>query len=395
MEPTPETPIDIPTMTEESAEGMRRAGLLWMGAGAFAGGALVSLWLGLAALAVRFRLPAPPPGLLILGLLIGGGLFQEGLRIARGEPDVPLPGAEARALRRTLLFLLILVGCGAIAEALAPRLPFLVLPFHIGVAALGPLWWFNLLRWRLHAPWTRREGWWGLGLGSLLVPALALFLEGIAIVLLIFGLLIIRVIVEGPGFLEQWLPWVFSPEGLPELQIERLIADPWIWIGILIGAVILVPLIEEILKPLPAVFRIRDPQARRTQAILYGALGGAGFALAENLLSWQWGTPWALVATGRLGATALHVFNGGLMGWAWSGLRQGRFLESAGAYLFAWLLHGLWNAGAIALSGALLAPLSEEARRLVLPPALISLGITMLTVLGGLWQAWSMLGDEG
>ncbi|MFN3928214.1 MAG: PrsW family glutamic-type intramembrane protease [Thermoflexus sp.] len=393
MESTPETTIDLPTTTEESAEGVRHTGLLWMGAGAFAGGVLISLWLGLAVLAAKFQLPAPPPGLLALGLLVGGGLFQEGLRIARGEPDVSLLGAEAWALRRTLIFLLILVGCGAIAEALAPGLPLLILPFHIGVAALGPLWWFNLLRWRLHAPWTRREGWWGLGLGSLLVPALALFLEGIAIALLAFGFLIIRMIVEGPGFLEQWLSWAFPPEKLPELP-ERLTADPWVWIGVLIGAALLVPLIEEILKPLPAVLRIRDPQAPRTQAILYGALGGAGFALAENLLSWQLGTPWALMATGRLGATALHVFNGGLMGWAWSGLRQGRFLESTGAYLFAWLLHGLWNAGAIALSGALLAPLSEEARALVLPPALISMGIAMLMVLGGLWQAWSMLGDE-
>lgn len=393
MEPTPETTVDISTTTEESAEGLGHAGLLWMGAGAFAGGVLVSLWLGLAALAWRFQLPAPPPGLLVLGLLVGGGLFREGLRITRGEPDVPLPAVRGRMLGRMFVFLLILIGCGAVLEALAPELSLLILPFHIGVAALGPLWWFNFLRWRLHAPWTRRVGWWGLGLGSLLVPALALFMEGIAIALLAFGFLIIRVMVEGPGFLDQWLSWVLSPERLHAFQ-ERLRADPWIWIGILIGAVILVPLIEEILKPLPAVLRIRDPQAPRTQAILYGALGGAGFALAENLLSWQLGVPWAFVAAGRLGATALHVFNGGLMGWAWSGLRRGRFLEGVGAYLLAWLLHGLWNAGAITLNGALFAPLSQEARFLVFPPALISMGITLLTVLGGLWQAWSMLGDE-
>ncbi|WP_322797497.1 hypothetical protein, partial [Thermoflexus sp.] len=146
-----------------------------MGAGALGGGLLVSLWIGLAVLAATLRLPAPSPGLLILGLLMGGGLFREGMRIARGEPDAPFPGAEARVLGRTMVFVFILVGCGAAVEAFAPRLPLLILPFHIGVAILGPWMWFNFLRWRLQTPWSRRAGWWGLGLGSLLVPALALF----------------------------------------------------------------------------------------------------------------------------------------------------------------------------------------------------------------------------
>lgn len=361
-----------------------------MGVGALAGGLLFSLWLGLAALAAMLRLPIPAPGLAVLGLLVGGGLFREGMRIARGEPDAPWPGAETRVLGRTLLFLLILIGCGAIAEAFGSRLPVLILPFHVGVAALGPFLGFNLLRWRLHAPWSRRAGWWALGLGSLLVPALALFLESIAGAVLVLVMLVLRILLEGPGFFTRWFPQGFSPERLSRLP-EGLMADPWLWIGILIGAAVLVPAMEEALKALPAVLRMRDPAASGVSLILYGAMGGAGFALAENMLSWQPGIPWTFTAIGRLGATALHVLNGGMMGWAWSRVRRGRFLEGAGAYLFAWLLHGLWNAGAIVMSSTFILPLSIEARALTLVPALIGMGVALLLVIGGLGWTLPML----
>ncbi|GBD10054.1 hypothetical protein HRbin22_02317 [Candidatus Thermoflexus japonica] len=382
-----------PVIPERVPPHLPSMGLLWMGAGVLAGGLLISLWLALAALAATFRFPIPSPGLLVLGLLVGGGIFREGMRIARGEPDAPLPGAEARALGRNLLLLLILIGCGAIAEAFSPRFPALILPFHVGVAALGPFLGFNLLRWRLHAPWSRRAGWWALGLGSLLVPALAIFLEGIAGAMLVLVLLMLRVLLEGPGFFNRWFPPGFSPERLSMLP-EALVADPWLWIGILIGAVALVPAMEEALKPLPAALRMRDPAVSGASLILYGAIGGAGFALTENMLSWQPGIPWTFTAIGRLGTTALHILNGGITGWAWSRVRQGRFLEGAGAYLFAWLLHGLWNAGAILMSGTFLIPLPPEVRAMMLLPALIGMGMAVLLVIGGLGWVLPMLGEE-
>ncbi|MDW8065910.1 MAG: PrsW family glutamic-type intramembrane protease [Anaerolineae bacterium] len=359
-----------------------------MGAGALSGGALVSLWIGLAVVAGILRLPIPPPGLLILGLLVGGGLFWEGMRIARGEPDAPFSKAEARVWGRMVVFVFILVSCGAAVEALAPRSPLLILPFHVGVAILGPWMWFNLLSWRLQTPWSRRAGWWGLGLGSLLIPALALFVEGIAVGMLAVLLLAARVLLEGPGFLQLWLPLSFSPERLSTPSVEHLIADPWVWIGVLIGGVVLVPGIEEALKSFPPALRMRDPTASEASLILYGAISGAGFALMENLLSWQPGGPWTATAIGRLGTTALHILSGGIMGWAWSQVRLLRFLEGITAYLLAWLLHSLWNTGAIVMGGALLVPLSQQARALVLLSALIGIGLTLVLVIGGL--AWAL-----
>jgi hypothetical protein len=188
---------------EEVAGRSSPTGALWVAAGLLTGVALGGLWLGLAALAALLSAPMPPPGLLLLGLLMGIGLFQEGIRITRGIPDALLPVPTLAAQVRMLSFLLILIGCGTVVERLAPDLPIVLLPLHAGIAVLGPLWWFNLLRQRLAASWSRRRTWWGLGLGGLAAPGLALLLEGMALVGLGLGLLIARLVVEGPDFIRR------------------------------------------------------------------------------------------------------------------------------------------------------------------------------------------------
>ncbi|WP_448596066.1 PrsW family glutamic-type intramembrane protease [Thermoflexus hugenholtzii] len=385
---------EIPSLEvrEEVAERSSPTGALWVAAGLLTGMALSGLWLGLAALAALLSAPMPPPGLLLLGLLMGIGLFQEGIRITRGIPDALLPVPTPAAQVRMLSFLLILIGCGAVVERLAPDLPIVLLPLHAGIAVLGPLWWFNLLRQRLAASWSRRRTWWGLGLGGLAAPGLALLLEGVALVGLGLGLLIARLVVEGPDFIRRWFPMGFPPGAPPVVPTERLLGDPWVWAALLIGGAGLVPLIEELVKPLPAFLRARAPTA---EGILYGALGGAGFAIAENLLNWTLGAPWALTALGRLGASALHVFNSALMGWAWGMLRQGRPGAGLGAYLLVVLLHSLWNAGALLLGIGFLTPLPDRVRVLIAPPVLIGMGAVGLAVLIGLgWALPALAGGE-
>jgi hypothetical protein len=393
--PIPEDPSEryhSAEAREEVAERSSPTGALWVAAGLLTGVALGGLWLGLAALAALLSAPMPPPGLLLLGLLMGIGLFQEGLRITRGIPDALLPVPTLAAQVRMLSFLLILIGCGAVVERLAPDLPIVLLPLHAGIAVLGPLWWFNLLRQRLAASWSRRRTWWGLGLGGLAAPGLALLLEGMALVGLGLGLLIARLVVEGPDFIRRWFPMGFPPGAPPVVPTERLLGDPWVWAALLIGGAGLVPLIEEAVKPLPAFLRARAPTA---EGILYGALGGTGFAIAENLLNWTLGAPWALTALGRLGASALHVFNSALMGWAWGMLRQGRPGAGLGAYLLVVLLHSLWNAGALLLGIGFLTPLPDRVRVLIAPPVLIGMGAVGLAVLIGLgWALPALAGGE-
>ncbi len=393
--PIPEGPSEeIPSAEarEEVAERPSPTGALWVAAGLLTGVALGGLWLGLAALAALLGAPMPPPGLLLLGLLMGIGLFQEGIRITRGIPDALLPIPTRAAQVRMLAFLLILIGCGAVVERLAPDLPLVLLPLHAGIAVLGPLWWFNLLRQRLAASWSRRRTWWGLGLGGLAAPGLALLLEGVALVGLGLGLLMARLVVEGPDFIRRWFPMGFPSGAPPVVPTERLLGDPWVWAALLIGGAGLVPLIEEAVKPLPAFLRARAPTA---EGILYGALGGAGFAIAENLLNWTLGAPWALTALGRLGASALHVFNSALMGWAWGMLRQGRPGAGLGAYLLVVLLHSLWNAGALLLGIGFLTPLPDRVRVLIAPPVLIGMGAVGLAVLIGLgWALPALAGGE-
>jgi len=390
---TPTPAIAPPAAEESPPPGLRSAGLLWMGAGALVGGSLVSLWVLLAVLAAMLQLPIPSPGLAVLGLWVGGGLFREGRRIARGEPDVPLPAVEGRALTRAMCFTLILAGCGAIAEVLFPQQALPILPFHIGVALLAPMVAFDLLRWRMRMPWSRRAAWWGWGLGGFLAPALAMFLEAVAGAFLVLSLLLLRVLLEGPGFLTGPLPGTFPPGPLGPSLPARWLADPWVWVGLLIGAAVLIPPLEEALKSLPAALRVRDPGVSDAALILYGAMGGAGFALAENLVGWQPGVPWTPTIVGRLGATALHVLTGGVTGWGWSRLRRRRFGEGIAAYLLAGLIHGLWNAGVVALNGAFLAPLPAAVRTGVALLALTAMGIALGLTLGGLGWALPALGS--
>jgi hypothetical protein len=385
---------EIPSLEarKEVTERSSPTGLLWMAAGLLTGVALSGLWLGLAALAAPLAAPAPPPGILLLGLLMGVGLFQEGRRINRGMPDIPLPAPTGSAQAWAFALLLLLAGGGAVVGQLAPAAPWLTLPFHAGIAVLGPLWWFNLLRQRLSSPWSRRRTWWGLGLGSLAAPALVLFLEGIALAGLGLGLLVARLVVEGPDFVRRWFPTGLPPGTPPVVYLERLLEDPWIWVALLIGGAGLVPLIEEAVKPLPAFLRPRVSTADR---ILYGALGGAGFAIAENLLVWTPGAPWVLIALGRLAVSALHIFNSALMGWAWEMLRRGRPLGGLGAYLLVVLVHGLWNAGALLLGIGSLDPFPDQVRVLAAFPVLIGMGAVGLAVLLGLgWALPALAGGE-
>jgi hypothetical protein len=110
---------------------------------------------------------------------------------------------------------------------------------------------------------------------------------------------------------------------------------------------IIVPLIEEMLKPL-AVWLFARKIESPAQGFALGVLSGAAFALFESLnASADGSTTWAVIVTARTGTSLLHMMTSGLVGWgiasAFGERRIGRFFA---AYALAVLIHGIWNAAA-------------------------------------------------
>jgi len=110
---------------------------------------------------------------------------------------------------------------------------------------------------------------------------------------------------------------------------------------------------------------------------------GAGFALTENLFNGALGgvEGWTLGAVARFGATVMHCFTGGLVGWGWGQLWTARRpLRFLGAYVAAVTVHGVWNAAAVGIVLLSASLLTHEVSGLGL--ALKSLGL--LTFVGTL-----------
>ena len=111
---------------------------------------------------------------------------------------------------------------------------------------------------------------------------------------------------------------------------------------------VLVPLIEELFKPL-AVWIFAQKIESPTQGFAMGLLSGASFALVESLNASGAGTEtWPVIVTIRAGTSMLHIMASGLMGWGIvSAFRERRILRLFAAYFSAVLIHGVWNACAV------------------------------------------------
>jgi RsiW-degrading membrane proteinase PrsW (M82 family) len=136
-----------------------------------------------------------------------------------------------------------------------------------------------------------------------------------------------------------------------------LLRQPWILFGIYAGLALLIPLLEEFIKPLALWFLIgRDLDPASGLAL--GAIAGAGFALPETLLNLAGSAAnpeWLGLAIGRFGTSLLHVATTALTGMAIaSAWRSRRFHWLFLAFTLSCGLHGLWN-GLTITSG--LAPL--------------------------------------
>lgn len=142
-----------------------------------------------------------------------------------------------------------------------------------------------------------------------------------------------------------------NPESDEALKlIAPILKKPIVVTTILIYFSILVPFVEELLKPLGVwlfAARLDSP----AQGFALGALCGAGYTLIETINAGSQVAEWSGLLFTRIGTDLLHITTSALMGGAivlaW---HKRRYLRLFGTYLLAILLHGLWNTSAVSFS---------------------------------------------
>lgn len=323
----------------------------------------------------------------LVGLLVLPSAWYALRRLAGREdaPWQPSRRLQLGLLAAILLFPLVL-WLGDQVSRQAGLAVWLLPGLHLLAVGLPIAWFFGLGSRGL--PFGARQRFWGaLGASLVAAPLLIFILE----VLILGGLVGLAVLALStrPDDLETFNRLLqrltLSPGSPTALRtiLRPYLLDPLVGYAVLVFGAGIVPLVEELLKPL-GVWLLLGRRLPPAQGFVLGLAGGAGYALFESLVLASSVESWATVAATRMGTSLLHVATSGLMGWAlalaWSEGRQ--FLRLGLAYLAASALHGLWNALALLSAGAaLLGPGLEAGHLLLLAGRIAPLGLAALAVI--------------
>ncbi|MBN1148702.1 MAG: PrsW family intramembrane metalloprotease [Anaerolineales bacterium] len=212
---------------------------------------------------------------------------------------------------------------------------------------------------------------WGVfSSGLVLAPTLVLVLEGAAMVA--FALLGGLALANQPELVSELYSlseWLVYSEPSQEMILELLapyLFQPAVILAVLAFGSVVVPLIEELLKPI-GVWLLVGSNMRPAAGFAAGALSGAGYALFESLALTSSGEDWVFMVVARIGTAVIHILTTGLTGWALAlAWQRGRYPLLGVAYLGAVFIHGLWNALTLFFSFATLAKMQNLA--VELPP---------------------------
>ncbi len=250
------------------------------------------------------------------------------------------------------LLVVVYVLLVAVGSLVYSRTPFnwLLMPGINVLAFTLPIIIFLMLGLRALQPFSAQRRWGIFNLGFMFTPVLIIILEIVGMIL-VFVLL---AILFGMGFFpdmqeiikefsEMFLSGVPTNPYLLEDQFYELMQQPIILIGVISFIAVFVPIVEELLKPLMVYFsrpRLLTPQ----EGWALGLLSGAGFTLLESLGNATIGEGWTFISIVRVGTSALHMFNTGLIGYTLVLARKNkRYLRLALVFLGTMLLHGVWN----------------------------------------------------
>ncbi|MFM8424576.1 MAG: PrsW family glutamic-type intramembrane protease, partial [Chloroflexota bacterium] len=289
--------------------------------------------------------------ILLLLLLCGWFILQKtrGLELADLPFKFPFAPWMWGVLPAIVIFSIALGGLATLAEL--QWLNWIVLPALTVLVIVPPIWLlFGIAsngldlgpRWRFFSIFSL-----GLTIGPLVMIVIELV---VLFTIIISGAIYVATtqpaLMSELEMLTNMMTQGASEEALLAMLTPYLTNTTLIAIGIGYIA-LLVPLIEELLKPL-AVWLFARQIESPAQGFALGVLSGAAFALVESLNAGADGsTSWAIVVSVRTGTSVLHMMTSGLVGWgiasAFKEKRVGRLIA---AYISAVLIHGIWNAAA-------------------------------------------------
>lgn len=289
-------------------------------------------------------------------------VLQKTMQQEQADLPIHFPFATWKIFAVIAIVIFSVTAGGVVAVTKIAWLGWFILPLLTLLVIIPPIWMlFGIgtngieigARWRFFAI---------LGLSMTVAPVVMLILEIMLLLGIIFGAAILIGIAQ-PDLLQQISDLINLIEFETDQQVILNLLAPYISNSITIAAgigyiAIIVPLIEELLKPLAVWFfakKIESP----AQGFAMGILSGAGFALVESLnASAGSAINWPVIVSVRAGTSLLHMTASGLVGWgvvsAFHEKRIGRFFA---AYFAAVLIHGLWNACA---AGAGLSAIGES-----------------------------------
>ena len=288
----------------------------------------------------------------LIGFLLVPGMWMIFQRMTgRLEPDraAGLPFAPWHIPLILIVWAVGLFGGQWAVDSPAPA--WILLPVLIPLCVFPPIWLIVGLAARGYNLQPRWRSWNALILGTTLGPFLILIAEGIFLGFLLVG--VIAVVMSQPEMLAKMemlsssLQFAQSEEQIFAL-LGPLVVSPTFIAILLFSLSIVVPMIEEILKPL-AVWLFARRLESRLDGFVLGAICGAAYAVFETGgVGAAAGGEWLVVLGARGGTSLLHIATSAWMGSAIvPAFRERKILQLLGVYAMAILLHGTWNAFSI------------------------------------------------
>lgn len=302
----------------------------------------------------------------------------------QGKAMPALSTATQRLIQAALLVIWIVSILGVFLisryEALNLITSFLVIPL-----VLVPILFFFWIGSRNLSLGNRPRAWGAVAFNFSIMMPVVLTAE---LVLFFIIFLVVAVWLAGqPELLSQLMLYgdQISNGSIDALEIEQMVTDlfsrPLFLNGSILVIAVLVPLIEELFKPM-AIWFLAGKRLTPSQGFVGGVIAGACFAMLESLgaVGIPAESEWLMLLFGRTGTGLLHVTLSGFVGWgvasAFYNQQWGRAIL---AYLGAVSIHGLWNFFAL-LSGIVpIMPMSEEMSNL--PVILGQMGVFVLVAL--------------